>query len=100
MSVECVDTNVSVGCSITTPEERERLRVRFATGTGHYGVLIRQTVDDGIHQTEPIRDPIIRSVSLLGRPGCSAKAQVGADVLRAQELRAIISLVREVMDAS
>jgi len=28
----------SVGCSVSTPEQRERRRVRFATGAGHYAV--------------------------------------------------------------
>ena len=47
MSVECVDTNVSVGCSIATPEQRERLRVRFAGGTGHYAVSTGEVRQSG-----------------------------------------------------
>jgi hypothetical protein len=45
VSVECGDGHVLVGCSITTPERRERLCLRFARVTGHYGrsiILPRQ----------------------------------------------------------
>ena len=51
VSVECVDTNVSVGCSITTPEQRERLRVRFAGGTGHYGIATHFVVKSGLSES-------------------------------------------------
>jgi hypothetical protein len=47
-----------VGCSTTTPEQRERFDVRFAVAIEHYGMDVKATAGWGIRQGAPTTSTI------------------------------------------